>query len=552
MAKSSAKVQERKPQRHNIFVRRAELVVAIAITALIVFFHGIVLTHAGGLWRDEVSSVVVSTLPSLSDLWSSLVYESFPLLSYSVIRLWTKVTSTNSDAALRTLGFLIGLSVMGVVWANKRFLGISVPLLSLALFCLNLTVIRWGDSMRGYGLGAFLVILLFGLFWKLTQSPTPKRIVLATLVAVLTVQCMYQSAFLLLAIGLASCAVFLRKRMWKGIASILGMGCVAGLSLLPYLPTIKAAQEVVVVAQYPFDFSVIWDNFVQALNSGSNTMLWIWIGLFVVSILLVILLWVRGDRLQVTEKQQQLALFCLVVMVFSTAIFLLFLKSTSFPTQPWYYISLMAVIAVSLDVITGLLATRKVTILARTALALLIVGITLPGAFDQLSVRQTNVDIIASDLEKRATRSDLIVVNPYYCGVTFNRYYKGSTPWVTVPPLDDVTIHRYDLLKTKMTEVNPLQTLFARMSMILESGNRLWIVGGFSIPEKGQAPPMLPPAPNGPGGWYSAYYLYDWNMQLGHFINSHTTVGEIVNLKIKGQISPYENMPLYVFKGWRP
>ena len=123
---------------------------------------------------------------------------------------------------------------------------------------------------------------------------------------------------------------------------------------------------------------------------------------------------------------------------------------------------------------------------------------------------------------------------------------------MTLPPLDDHTVQRVDLLKKKMMKADPLQTAFDAMKKSLESGNRVWVMGSISFPEKGQLPPELPPAPNGPGGWYSGYYLYAWNMQLGHFINSHVTVGEVVDLKIKEQISPYENMPLLVFKGWRP
>lgn len=113
-------------------------------------------------------------------------------------------------------------------------------------------------------------------------------------------------------------------------------------------------------------------------------------------------------------------------------------------------------------------------------------------------------------------------------------------------------MQRLDLVKQKMTQEHPLQPAFDRASRVLESGGRVWLVGAVSFPEKGQLPPELPPAPNGPGGWYSGYYLYAWNMQLGHFINTHVTAGEVVDLKIKEQISPYENMPLYVFKGWRP
>ena len=46
--------------------------------------------------------------------------------------------------------------------------------------------------------------------------------------------------------------------------------------------------------------------------------------------------------------------------------------------------------------------------------------------------------------------NDYVIVHPFFCGVTFERYYKATASWTTLPPLDDYTLQRYDLFKAKM------------------------------------------------------------------------------------------------------
>ena len=71
--------------------------------------------------------------------------------------------------------------------------------------------------------------------------------------------------------------------------------------------------------------------------------------------------------------------------------------------------------------------------------------------------RQTNIDLIAAQLREQAGPNDLILVYPWYCGITFNRYYHGAAPWTTLPALSDPRIHRYDLLKEKLAARRPDQ-----------------------------------------------------------------------------------------------
>src|SRR5437899_633264 len=83
----------------------------------------------------------------------------------------------------------------------------------------------------------------------------------------------------------------------------------------------------------------------------------------------------------------------------------------------------------------------------RLAVVLVIAGSSAVHTWQQAQVRQTNVDLLAASLGERAAKDDLIVVTPWYMGITFERYYRGAAPWKTVPPLESHSFHRYDLIK---------------------------------------------------------------------------------------------------------
>src|SRR5216117_3153548 len=82
--------------------------VAFFSTLLIIYLHIIFGLHAGALWRDEVSSLEIATMRTLSELWSNLCFDSFPALFFLVLRVVAGVPATVSDAALRAFGVSIG------------------------------------------------------------------------------------------------------------------------------------------------------------------------------------------------------------------------------------------------------------------------------------------------------------------------------------------------------------------------------------------------------------------------------------------------------------
>jgi hypothetical protein len=248
------------------------------------------------------------------------------------------------------------------------------------------------------------------------------------------------------------------------------------------------------------------------------------------------------------NAHRDLVLFSVVGLLVGIAGFAFFLKLASLPTQPWYYLSLMAFVAVCLDAILAESCqwARAVLIGFAIVTALAACWLGLPA----IECRQTNVDLIAARLAKEAAPDDYIIVNPWYCGVTFQRYYQGRTPWTTLPPLDDHGLHRYDLLKIKMQMENPIQPVLDKVASTLQSGNRVWIVGR-GIRLYGSPPPNLRPAPNNPWGWLDEPYSRIWGVQVGHLITTHAGQGAVVMRPSTNGVNSLENLPVVLITGWR-
>src|SRR5213083_3400176 len=170
--------------------------IAALTTLFAVYLHVLFLLNAGGLWRDEVDLVHLSLLPSFSEMWQNLPHDSCPVLMHLVVRAWSAAASLGStDAGLRVLGLYVGLFLLLTFWLASWTMRGGAPLLAVTLAGLNLTMVRAGDSLRGYGLGSALAVLALASIWRLTCRPSLAAFSCAVAVAVLTVQALYQNAF---------------------------------------------------------------------------------------------------------------------------------------------------------------------------------------------------------------------------------------------------------------------------------------------------------------------------------------------------------------------
>lgn len=515
---------------------RWEWWLALAATLAAAALHAHFFLHVGGLWRDEVN---MANLARQFDQ-VGLTHDSFPVLFACVVRCWAAVFGWG-DAALRSLGLAIGLGIIGALWLAAWTSRRRPPLLGVAIFGLNSIVISYGDSIRAYGLGSLLIVLLAAAAWALAQKPSWLRAVIFAVLAIFAAQALYQNAVLIAAICLGAWTVCLRKNDFAAALKFLPGAILSAASLLPYRTNIVHDKTVVAGLFTGLDIPETLTNLDTALGYPFEQFTFAWALLAVLVIALAALAWRTADA----QK-----LFAGVTLVGALAGFAWFLWVAAFQTQPWHFLPLLALVAACFDF--GLPLDSKKFRAPLLGFALATVAVAVPFAQRDLRWRFTSIDLLAEKLSAEAAPGDFILVTPWYGGITFQRYFHGATPWTTLPPLAEHSFHHLGGMFGQMQTPHALQPVFAQIDATLKSGHRVWVVGWMDVPPPGV--PLaedLPPPPLKSTGWSDTPYSLRWTSQTAQLLSNHSLrfaradrPGQLVNFE--------ENFTLLTADGWRP
>jgi len=586
---TSAPTQSRK---HDL-----EQTAAIAGTAVVATWLILATFNAGPLWRDEINSINLAQMPSLKEFWQNLPFESFPPFWLWLMRGLSFVGMASSDAGIRMIGLLVGLAFLGSLWLCARWTAGRPPILSLALLGSLPAIVSTVSANRAYGLAMCLLMLTFGTIWRMVELPTKSRIIWAAVVSLLFVHCVYYDVVFLGAILAGAALVVARRKAWKMLATLVAIGVVAGLSLAIYLPVIHTTAVYTQMVQLPFfSIAIIWEKFCEAVSLQSSAHygpsggpeVWLWLLLLTAGVMLAVSSQFRQARVAnaTTESSRaDLALFCGTVLFCGVVGYFLFLLRLRFPTQPWYYMGVLSLCAISLEGVfsaawpglrhtavelrsgrsTGLLSPAlsskggeventagsldKWSGLVRIAFLAAMMIWSVRPMWEEGHTRRTNVDVIAAVLENQAASDDLIIVQSAWEGVTFDRYYHGKARWITVPPLESHKVHRTDLMWTELNERDAMAPVLNGISETLRSGGRVWVAGAIPIVEKLPPDPSLPPHPK--TGWYLAPYYRYWTAQLSAHLLASALQTRIMQVTLPVPVNARENLPLQQFSGYR-
>lgn len=522
--------------------KRFEQAMALALTALAVVLHLLRLRCAGALWRDEAGAAQLAALPTWREIHASFPHEAFPLLFPGTLRAYMKLFG-DSDLAFRLFGLVVGLAILAALWWNARLAG-ALPLASLVLLQLHPAFPLYGDAIRGYGLGTLLILLTFGAFARLVEQPDRKAILLALLASVASVHLLLHNAALLAGIGTAAAAVGLLRRRYRVTVAALGIGFTAALTLLPYMGPLRAARTWRVLLVETISVQEVLHKLVKVAGMPFPWLAAVWAGAIVLAAVAVLMpARERGNR---PSQKEDARLFRLLVIPAALGGEIAFLVAVGYGPRIWYLLPVLALVASALD---GLLAsggTTPVRIARITAAALLVAALA-ATAFSTAQRRMTNVDRVARILEKQAGPRDLIVVNEWYLGVSFNRYYRGKARWMTIPDLADHRMHRFDLVKEKMQSADPLLAVRRAMERTLRAGQRIWVVSRANLPPEETTLLTLPPAPHGPWGWSDSPYTHVWTRQLNLFLSTNAVRRREIRARPGGPVSGMEDLGIVMY-----
>jgi len=537
-------------------LRQAELAAGVLLTTTVIWLNFSAASFAGGLWRDEANTVGLATLPTLGDVWKNLQYDSFPLLWLLILREFSALFGPMNDTAFRVLGFCVAAAVVGALWYNARMFRHSVPLVSLAMVAMTPSIIVWGDTVRAYGFGIFLILVTFALVWRFVRDPAARGFAAATLAAIASVNVLFYNSVLLFAICAGAISVCAVNRDWRKAVLVVLIGALAAISIAPYAATIRDASSWNGLVRIPH-YTGTWflAKLDEALRPGGFWAIVGWLGAFLLAVTLGIRAVTSREKFALSVEQRDNALFSLVTLLVAVLGVFLFLNRLSYLTQPWYYISLLALSAVCMDALFGALIHTSAGRITRLVAVLLLAGVTVVPVRKAVRTRLTNVDLIASLFRQIGRPNDFVIVGEWYAGVSFDRYYRGPAPWTTVPPVSFHRFHRYDLLRDQMRipdQTEPVRAVLDRMGEALRTGNRVFILGRVTFPPAGQPPQLLPPASKLTYAWQAIVYTEQWSAMTGYFLQQHAGKLGIVPVHAKQDVSRYENLRVLVAEGWRP
>ena len=524
---------------------------AIGLTAVIICLHVVRAAKGGGLWRDEAATAHLADAFSVKYVISNAQFEVFPLLLPAALHAYGWIAGA-SDLALRMFGMLVGIAIIGALWLNMAFVRRGVPLLGLALLGFNGDFIQWGDAIRGYGPGILFIVLTVGLMWRVVERPSGWRIGVALLCAIGSVQTLFGNAFLLLAVGCGLAAVALRRGRKREAGIVVLIGLAAALSLLIYWEPLHNVRQWDLLNRTPTSVAGHLEFLDRTLSGSGEWGGTVWPGLFLAALLVAVAGQFKRNPIIRAEADRDVLLFSGVALAGGLAGTLWFLETSGYAGAPWYLLGCLGLAGTLLDVIFDTLRPHAWARKIRLALVLLMAGVSVLPTWQQVQIRQTNLDLVAARLGQAAVKEDLVVVDPFYLGISFGRYYHGPAPWLTLPPIPAHEVYRIDLIKSAMVQADQDQVtkpVRDRITATLGSGHRVWWVGWGWYPVTSEAPPTLAPAPNPDTGWSCAPYLQTWSQQVAALLLARAKSTEDVPVQADGPVNWLENVSLTVFGG---
>ncbi|MGH7740892.1 MAG: hypothetical protein ACRENS_02595, partial [Candidatus Eiseniibacteriota bacterium] len=366
---------------------------------------------------------------------------------------------------------------------------------------------------------------------------------------------LYTCVPLLAAVCAAGVAAGLATRSGDRVRVSGMVALAAGLSLLPYAPALRAARQWSELVRATFSWGQCFSGFEQA--AGADT--WLWLALLAAGAAMFIRRVTRGAHEEGGEvasagppaDERLIAWYAGVALLAGTAAFLLASRAAQLSMRPWYFLPWMALAAAALDALAGRpLRARRVRIAASVALALL-TALHMATTGPSLRIRQTNFDLVAGAVRERAAPADLVVVYPWYLGVTYQRYGTPNVRWITNPPIEDHRIHRFDLIRRAMQTPEVTDSTLAAIAGTLRGGGTVWLAGGLPKRRPGPLPQHAPRAPDAALGWDAAAYSDLWGNLTAAALRAHAIEIQPVPVTTQAVVNPSEYELLFRVRGWR-
>src|SRR5262249_7112422 len=152
----------------------------------------------------------------------------------------------------------------------------------------------------------------------------------------------------------------------------------------------------------------------ETLSASVSWYTWVWV-ILTFAIFVACLagqFWQSSPRFE--RDQRAVLLFAGTGLLVVIVVYFAFLLMLSYWTEPWYYLALMALVALLVDLASDALPRDLRLRYARLGLALVLAFVALVPTWRKACLRFTNIDLVAAKLNQSVSKDDLVLIAPWY------------------------------------------------------------------------------------------------------------------------------------------
>lgn len=407
------------------------LAVVVAVVGAVTRF-----VTTSSMWLDEALSVNIASLP-LGDIGEALRHDGHPPLYYVLLHLWTEVVGTG-DFATRSLSGIIAVVTLPVAWfVGRRAGGPTLGWLTVLVLGALPFATRYGTEVRMYSLIILLVFLGWLVLDRALEDPSLLRLGLVALVSGVLLLTHYWSLYLVAGTGLLLIGGWWRaeddrRRAYGRTTLAVAAG---GVLFLPWLPSFleQAAHTGTPWAspERPSKVLALLFSDLGGVDNSERILFAMVLGLLLFLALFGI---GRGDRtieLDLRSRPDARRELALAALTLAIAVAAAYLAGSGFAPR---YLAVIVPLVV-LPAAWGLLRFQ-----GGIALGVALAGFLTTCAFgqvDAITYQRTQLDDIATAVERNGEAGDVVVYCPDQLGPAGSRALDGDFDQLRYPDFGD-------------------------------------------------------------------------------------------------------------------
>jgi 4-amino-4-deoxy-L-arabinose transferase-like glycosyltransferase len=451
------------------------LVPVAAVVAITIFGAAlrIVPLDESGLWRDEVSSMVVAGLTAGDIITHSRLNEPHPPLYYLLLHGWLGVFG-HSTAAGMALSLIFGVALIPITWlVGRRLFSPEAGVFAALLVACSPELIRYSTFLRPYSILPVLVVAgTYALSGALTRGGLYRWT--AYLACVVVTVGIHYWPLLIVASQAVIAGIWLvwnRPRM-QPLRKALILGTTLAILCGPLAWKVVFAD---LITGHPPKPVPVWAPFVALAQVATGLPISL-----AVAVLLVLL--ADGARRVYRSLRQQNAnvlqaevlALCLTLGVALVSIVLAWLLSFQANMLQVRFLLMPApLVLLALAWALARLRRRR-PVVAIIALEALVAANLLGWHFDRFV--HSNGRELAASVQAHALPSDLIVFAPSWVGASFTYYYRGPNQQLGFPLIRPEGLGSLGDVARGMAAPNAVSDAVAVLARAKNQGRRVWLV----------------------------------------------------------------------------